>query len=91
MKMLVKTSNSGPLNMRDKPSKSGGLLGTIPNGTEVDATTCASDTKWMVVAYKGNTGYCMADFLVPVSDKEKLRKVYESLKLTLSLIEEVLE
>ena len=33
MKVIVKTGNKGPLNMREKPSTSAAILAKIPYGT----------------------------------------------------------
>ncbi len=57
----------GSLNMRYKPSKSEAKIAAIPDGQEVYAV--ASETPgWMKVTYNGQTGYCMAEYLVPLGD-----------------------
>lgn len=57
----------GSLNMRCKPSKSEAKMAAIPDGQEVYAV--ASETPgWMKVTYSGQTGYCMAEYLVPLSN-----------------------
>ena len=94
MSVFVKTDNHGVLNMRAEPSTSSTILARIPYGTEVPAEKI--DDTWAKVRYNGKEGYVMQKFLSteePTStvSKESLQKIYNSLKATLNMIEEVLK
>lgn len=88
MKTYVNTPNKGTVNLRAEPSTSAKTLAQIPYGTEleVDSTT----TDWSYTTYKGIKGYVMNKFL-DETDKQKLQKIYDSLKATLRTIEEALK
>ena len=94
MSVFVKTDNHGTLNLRATPSTNGNILARIPYGTEVPAEKI--DDIWAKVRYDGKEGYVMHKFLSteePAStvSKESLQKIYNSLKATLNMIEEVLK
>ena len=86
--IYVNTPNKGTLNLRAEPSINAKTLAQIPYGTvlETDFTT----GEWVQVSYKGQTGYVMCKFLGD-SEKQKLQKIYDSLKETLKVIEEALK
>jgi len=85
MKMYVNTSNNGALNLRDGPSFSNPTVAKIPNGTALEVEQINDD--WGKTTYNNKVGYVSMKYLTP---NEALRKIYESLKETLKLIEEVL-
>ena len=93
MIMYVKTPNQGSLNMRDKPDTKGMILKKIPNGTILEAKI---DGDWAKVAYSGETGYVMANYLTDQDTsvsvtKEDLQEVYDGLQVVLKTIENILK
>lgn len=56
----VATSGSN-LNMRRSPSQSGGLVGSIPNGTTTDVY--AFKNGWALVKYDNTWGWCSKEYL----------------------------
>ena len=93
MIMYVKTQNGGTLNLRQSASTSSAILAQIPNGAKLEAET-ANDT-WSKVSDNNKVGYVMTKYLAEAStvitDKTKLQAIYNSLKETLSLIEDALK
>ena len=92
MTVCVKTQNGGTLNMRREASTSSSVLAQIKNGTKLEVEKI--DDTWSKTTYNGKTGYVMNKFLSEINDtksKEDLQRIYESLKATLSLIEQALK
>ena len=95
MIMTVATQNKGTLNLRATPSTSGHVISQIPYGTKLDVERV--NDNWYKAVYKENTGYVMGKFLAALSEssstlnKEDIQKIYDSLKTTLSLIEQLLK
>ena len=96
MSVYVKTQNHGTLNLRASPSSSSPVIATIPDGTEIPAEKI-NDT-WSKTTYKNKEGFVMNKFLSTEEpgvsstvSKEQLQKIYNSLKSTLQLIDEVLK
>jgi len=58
--VTVSTSGSN-LNMRRSPSQSGGLVGSIPNGTTTDVYAFKSG--WALVKYDNTWGWCSKEYL----------------------------
>jgi len=91
MKVFVNTDNKGTLNLRAEPSASAKVLARIPYKTELSIETATGE--WSKVTYNGITGYVMNKFLSEENKvtKENLQRIYNSLKSTLKIIEEVLQ
>ena len=92
MTVCVKTQNGGTLNMRREASTSSSVLAQIKNGTKLEVEKI--DDTWSKTTYNSKTGYVMNKFLSEINDtksKEDLQRIYESLKATLSLIEQALK
>ena len=93
MIMYVKTQNGGTLNLRQSASTSSAILAQIPNGAKLEAETV--NDAWSKVSYNNKVGYVMTKYLAEASavitDKTKLQAIYNSLKETLSLIEDALK
>ena len=92
MIVCVKTQNGGTLNMRREASTSSAVLATIKNGTKLEVEKI--DNTWSKTTFNGKTGYVMNKFLAEIDEaktKEDLQKIYNSLKETLSLIEQALK
>ncbi len=53
--------NEGNLNLRRYPSMEGTIIGSIPNGAEVEILGTVGN--WYVVRYNGKTGYASSDFI----------------------------
>lgn len=93
MTVYVKTQ-SGSLNLRQGTSTSTSVLAQIPQGTELEVDNI-NDT-WVKVTYKDKTGYVMSKYLAQTTTKSEfnkadLQKIYDNLKTTLSLIENLLK
>ena len=90
MIVYVNTANKGTLNLRETPS--GKIIAQIPNGTKLEAQ---SEGEWSKVGYNGKIGYVKTEFLSVSNDKiitkDDLKKVYDSLLLTLKTIETILK
>ena len=52
----------GALNVRNKPSTEGAVIGQIPNGSTVTIQGRTGD--WYVVNYNGLTGYAAVRYVV---------------------------
>lgn len=95
MSVFVVTENKGALNLRKEPSTSSEILTRIPYAAEVPAEKI--DDTWAKVRYNDYEGYAMIKFLsteapvVKTISKNDLRLIYDKLKSTLELIEEVLK
>ena len=95
MKMQVKTDNKGTLNLRANSSSSSAILAQIPYGAVLEVEK-VNDT-WSKTTYNNKIGYVMNKFLSTSStspstfDKDKLQAIYDNLKMTLSLIENILK
>lgn len=63
--MIVHTDNGGTLNLREQPSKSSGIITTIPNGTPVGVVDTTTD--WSKLDYNGLSGWVMSCYLVEPS------------------------
>lgn len=62
---LVRVTTSGStLNIRDEPSISSTVLGSIPNGTVVAVMGQAGD--WYLISYGGTEGYISSAFTTPI-------------------------
>lgn len=59
----VRTSNFGPLNMRQDISVNSPKIGSIPYGTRVVIQDYFSDNTWASVEYNGKVGYVMTRYL----------------------------
>ena len=59
--MVVKTGNSGKLNLRESPSLGARSLGLYANGTVLSAVSVGNGWHWVTV--NGRTGYMMSQFL----------------------------
>ena len=94
MSKLIVTATSGKtVNLRKQPNTSSGIIKQIPISTEVELIEKSSDT-WYKINYNGTEGYMMAKYLKQKQStisQEDLRKVYNSLSETLSLIEKILK
>ena len=91
MKTYVNTTNGGTLNLRENPSSNSRILTRIPNHTALDIDLATSE--WSRTTYQGYTGYVMNKFLGDTNNitKEDIQRIYNSLKETLKIIEEVLK
>ena len=95
MIMQVKTDNKGTLNLRADASSSSKILAQIPYGSVLEAEKV--NENWSKVSYNNKNGYVMNKFLQTPSasastfDKDKLQAIYDHLKTTLSLIENLLK
>ncbi len=58
--------SSGYLNVRSRPSTGGTTLATLAKGSHITLLSRSGDW-WQVEYAKGKTGYCHADYIVPVS------------------------
>lgn len=92
MKTFVNTPNKGTVNLRAEPSTSSKILAQIPYRTELETDFTTLD--WSQVTYQGKTGYVMNKYLGESTKqftKEDLQRIYNSLKSTLSTIEDILK
>ena len=88
MKTYVNTPNKGTVNLREQPTTNSKILTQIPYGTELEVVSTTGE--WSYLTYNDMNGYVMNKFLGN-SEKEKLQKIYDSLKATLKVIEEALK
>lgn len=56
------STQSGDLNMRDKPDINGNVIASIPNKTQIDVYSCSTNG-WYATNFKGKTGYISADYV----------------------------
>ena len=92
MTAYVYTDNKGTVNLRSHPSMSGTILTQIPYQTELEVEKF--DDKWSSTVYKGMVGYVMTKYLSngkATVTKDELREIYNSLKVTLNVIENILK
>lgn len=59
---LTVTGVNVALNMRNQPSMSGSIIGSVPKGQKVTLIQKTTD-KWYKVSYNGKTGYCWSAYL----------------------------
>lgn len=60
--VVLPTGASGTtVNMRDKPSRQGGIIAKVPVGSEVEILF--DQGQWMQIEYNGKSGYMMSDYL----------------------------
>lgn len=94
MSKLIVTANSGKtVNLRQQPSTTSKIIQAIPLTTEVDFIEKTSD-QWYKIKYQDKEGYMMAKFLKQKQStisQDDLRRVYDSLSETLTLIEKILK
>ena len=62
-------TKGGDLNMREEPFTSAEVIGTIPNGTQINVFSCGK-AGWYATSFNGKTGYISADFVkeIPSND-----------------------
>lgn len=95
MTVQVKTDNKGTLNLRASNNSSSKILAQIPYGTVLEVEKV--NESWSKTSYNNKEGYVMNKFLSTPStssstfDKDKLQAIYDHLKTTLSLIENLLK
>lgn len=92
MKAYVNTDNKGTLNLRAAASSSAMVLARIPYGTVLEIDNL--NEEWSKVTYNDKTGYVMNKFLSSSMNevtKNDLQRIYNSLKSTLEIIENVLK
>ncbi len=60
--VVLPTGASGnTVNMRDKPSRQGGIIAKVPVGSAVEILF--DQGQWMQIEYQGKSGYMMSDYL----------------------------
>ena len=60
--VVLPTGASGnTVNMRDKPSRQGGIIAKVPVGSAVEILF--DQGQWMQIEYNGKSGYMMSDYL----------------------------
>ena len=89
--MIVSASSGKTVNMRTEPNSSASILQAIPIGSTVEVLE--TNGAWSKIKYLTMDGYMMTKFLTNESNisKEDLKKIYNSLKATLNMIEEVMK
>lgn len=89
--MIVSASSGKTVNMRAEPNSSASILQAIPIGSTVEVLE--TNGTWSKIKYLTTDGYMMTKFLTNESNisKEDLKKIYNSLKATLNMIEEVIK
>ena len=94
MSKLIVTATSGKtVNMRTQPTTTSSVIQAIPIATEVELIEKTSN-QWYKIEYSGIQGYMMSKYLKQKQStisQEDLRKVYNSLSETLTLIEKILK
>lgn len=94
MSKLIVTATSGKtVNMRTQPTTTSSIIQAIPIATEVELIEKTSN-QWYKIEYSGIQGYMMSKYLKQKQStisQEDLRKVYNSLSETLTLIEKILK
>ena len=92
MTATVITENKGSVNMRANPSKTATILAQIPYLTVINYEK--ENDAWSKVTYNNKTGYVMTKFLSiqqKAITRSDLERIYNSLKSTLSTIENILK
>lgn len=88
MKGIVRGGNSGAgVNMRAKPSKSGGIITVIKQGTEVQAVEVGEE--WSKIKYKDKTGYIMTEYLGEMETVEEVKLTDDVIKVSRSELQKV--
>lgn len=62
-------TQSGGLNLREKPTTTSAKLTEIPKGTQIDIYNCDTNG-WYKTEYKGNIGYVSAEFIKRIPDSD---------------------
>lgn len=55
-------TKGGDLNMREEPFTSAEIIGSIPDGTQINVFSCGK-AGWYATSFNGKTGYISADFV----------------------------
>lgn len=55
-------TKGGDLNMREEPFTSAEVIGSIPDGTQINVFSCGK-AGWYATSFNGKTGYISADFV----------------------------
>ncbi len=63
-KMMVKTLDGGPVNVRDRNATTGRVVGSLPNGTEVSVKGNKEGYWWQVTSATGLQGYVADQYLI---------------------------
>ena len=77
--------------MRAEPRKTARILAQIPHKTQLEVEYV--DSTWSKTTYNNKTGYIMTEYLSSGKSitKSDLQQIYDSLKSTLSTIENILK
>ena len=77
--------------MRAEPRKTAKILAQIPYKTQLEVEYV--DSTWSKTIYNNKTGYIMTEYLSSGKSitKSDLQQIYDSLKSTLSTIENILK
>ena len=77
--------------MRAEPRKTAKILAQIPHKTQLEVEYV--DSTWSKTTYNNKTGYIMTEYLSSGKSitKSDLQQIYDSLKSTLSTIENILK
>ncbi len=62
-------TQSGGLNLREKPDIKSAIIDEIPQGTQLDIYMCDTNG-WYKTEFKGNTGYVSAEFIKKIPDSD---------------------
>ena len=93
-KLIVTADAGGTVNLRQLPSKTASIISPIKVKTEVELIEKTND-EWYKIQVGNKQGYMMAKYLkepgTSTISKEDIRKIYNSLKETLTLIEKILK
>lgn len=62
-------TDSGDLNLREEPFTTAAIIGSIPNGTQIDVYSCGK-SGWYAASFNGKTGYISANYIkeIPAYD-----------------------
>ena len=94
MSKLIVTATSGrTVNMRVQPTTTSAIIQAIPISTEVELLEKTTST-WYKIKYGEAEGYMMAKYLkqqVQTISQDDLRKIYNSLTETLTMLEKILK
>lgn len=72
------TTNNGPLKIREKPSRQGRVLAEIPDETYILVLSEADG--WVEAVYRGQTGYCKADFITVQKEADPALLTYRVIR-----------
>ena len=95
MSKLIVTADVGrTVNLRQSPSKTAPIITQIKLKTEVELVERITD-EWCKIKYDKYEGYMMTKYLKSPNQttltKDDVRKIYDSLRETLTLIEKILK